>query len=188
MGVLIDDLLRLSRLSRAEMHLTAVDLAGVARSVATELADREPERVVTWVIEPGVVLVADEPLLRVLVENLLENAWKYTSRLPTACIEVGRVAPGVAFVRDDGVGFDMAYADRLFDAFQRLHRQSEFPGTGIGLATVRRIVTRHGGWIHAHGRPDEGAVFWFTLDDTTPDIPTPPLRPAPAEPVRSVST
>ena len=176
MGVLIDDLLRLSRLGRAEMHLKAVDLTGVARGVARELADREPERDVTWVIDPGVVVAADEPLLRVLLENLLQNAWKYTSRLPTARIEVGLVAPGVVFVRDDGVGFDMVYADRLFGAFQRLHRQSEFPGTGIGLATVRRIVTRHGGWIHAHSRPDAGAVFWFTLDDTAPDIPTPPLR------------
>lgn len=186
MGTLIDDLLRLSRLGRAEMHLTAVDVTSVAEGIARELAEHEPERDVTWVVEDGILVDADGPLARILMQNLLHNAWKYTSRLPAAHIEVGLVAPGVVFVRDDGVGFDMAYAGRLFGAFQRLHSQSEFPGTGIGLATVRRVVTRHGGWIHAHSRPGEGAVFWFTLDDTVPDVPSPPLLPEPAAPLRSV--
>ncbi|GAC1396292.1 MAG: hypothetical protein NVSMB65_15450 [Chloroflexota bacterium] len=166
MGQLIDDLLSLSRLARAHMHAVPVDLTALARAVAADLQDTAPERTVTWDIAEGLTATGDAPLLRAVVDNLLGNAWKFTSGRPTARITVGvRQDAGetIYFVRDDGAGFDMAYADKLFGAFQRLHTVREFPGTGIGLATVQRIIHRHGGRIWAQGAVDQGATISFTL-------------------------
>lgn len=169
MAQLIDDILKLSRLSRAEMRREPVDLSAIARSVADELRAAEPEREVEFVIADGVTAAADARLLRVVLENLLGNAWKYTARHPRARIEFGteRGTDGttVYFVRDDGAGFDMAYAGKLFGAFQRLHSAAEFPGTGVGLTSVQRIVHRHGGQVWAEGAVEGGATFRFTLPD-----------------------
>ncbi|MDX2171085.1 MAG: ATP-binding protein, partial [Deltaproteobacteria bacterium] len=166
MGELIDGLLSLSRLTRSEMHISAVDLSALANEVAAGLRRANPERHVSLLIAPGLLARGDAGLLRVLFDNLLGNAWKYTAHRQRAHIEVGAVHPdtGTAyFVRDDGAGFDMAYADKLFGAFQRLHTVDEFPGSGIGLATVARIVHRHGGRVWADAAVDEGATFYFTL-------------------------
>lgn len=166
MGQLIDDLLRLSRVTRSEIRLTTVDLSALAHSILTELARTQPEREVEFTVAPGLVVNADAQLLRIVMENLLGNAWKFTSKQARAKIEVGR-APWqgqlMYFVRDNGAGFDMAYADKLFGAFQRLHPVYEFEGTGIGLATVQRILHRHGGRISAEGAVGQGATFYFTL-------------------------
>ena len=170
LGQLIDDLLALSRLTRAEMRATAVDLTALARAVAATLGQAEPERVVTWDITEGLTVHGDAGLLRVALDNLLGNAWKFTSGHPEARITLGaRREEGqtVYFVRDDGAGFDMAYADKLFGAFQRLHTVREFAGTGIGLATVQRIIHRHGGRVWAQGAVEQGATISFTL--TTPE-------------------
>lgn len=166
MAQLIDDLLELSRLARSEVRRERVDLSALARAIAAELSQTQPERRVTFVVEDGLEAEADPQLLRVMLENLVGNAWKFTSKHPAARIEVGaRREAGelVYFVRDDGAGFDMAYADRLFGAFQRLHTASEFDGNGIGLATVERIIHRHGGRIWAEGAVEKGATFYFTL-------------------------
>ncbi|MCX7634902.1 MAG: PAS domain S-box protein, partial [Syntrophales bacterium] len=166
MGFLIDDLLKLSRVSRAEIAYETVDLSGLVKAVAGTLQENEPSRRVEFVIAEGIAVQGDRRLLGVAITNLLENAWKFTARSETARIEFGAVTLAnerVLFVRDNGVGFPGAYADKLFHAFQRLHRSEEFPGTGIGLATVRRIVNRHGGRIWAEGEPGKGAVFYFTL-------------------------
>ncbi len=168
MGRLIDDLLMLSRVTRREMVRRPVDLSALAREVASELAEREPGRRMTVRIAPGMRAEGDPSLLRLLLENLLGNAWKYTRPCPDAVIEVGcEQGPGgggmVYFVRDNGVGFDMRYAERLFAPFQRLHRDDEFEGTGVGLATVQRIVHRHGGRVWAEAEPGRGAIFRFTL-------------------------
>jgi light-regulated signal transduction histidine kinase (bacteriophytochrome) len=162
MNELIDDLLVLSRVSRQELRRERVDLSGLARAVLLELQSRSPEREVR--IEVGHELTAegDARLLRVAFENLFGNAWKFTSKKPAASISFGR-ANGAFFVRDDGAGFDMQYADKLFGPFQRLHARHEFEGTGIGLATVQRIVHRHGGRIWAEAAPGRGATFHFTL-------------------------
>jgi light-regulated signal transduction histidine kinase (bacteriophytochrome) len=167
MSLLIDDLLQISRVTRQEMRLSQVDLTAVATSIATELRDGDPERAVEWVIEDGLTARGDEALLRVVLANLLGNAWKFTSKNAHAHIEVGAAREGattVFYVRDDGAGFDMTYAGKMFGAFQRLHTTSEFDGTGIGLATVQRIVHRHGGRIQAEGAPGRGAIFRFTLE------------------------
>jgi PAS domain S-box-containing protein len=172
MGVLIDSLLRLSRLNRGELQRESVDLGHLAQGVAEALRQNEPEREVQFVIPSGLTVFADRTLVRVLLENLLGNAWRFTGRHETARIEVGAAATeaGHAFyVRDDGAGFDMAYAGKLFGAFQRLHTPGEFEGTGIGLATVQRIVRRHGGLVWAYGEVEKGATFWFTLP--TPEGP-----------------
>jgi PAS domain S-box-containing protein len=169
MGALIDDLLSLSRISRAEMHKQNLDVSALARSVMSELQNMHPERRVGVSIEDGLRIMADGGLVRVALENLLNNAWKFTSKRECAHIEFGmdrRDGARAYFVRDDGAGFDPAYASRLFGAFQRLHTTSEFPGTGIGLATVQRIVTRHGGRIWAESAVDRGATFYFTLSGT----------------------
>ncbi len=172
MADLIDDLLQLSRLSRVEMKYEPVDMTALAAAIAADLRQREPGRHVTVVIEPGLTARADAGLLLVALENLLGNAWKFTSKKPHATVEVGRVAedgPPKFFVRDDGAGFDPAFAGKLFGAFQRLHHERDFPGTGIGLATVQRVVHRHGGTIRAEGTVGAGATFFFTLphgDDT----------------------
>ncbi len=166
MGLLIDDLLQLSRLTRHEMCRSQVDLSALAREVVAELRAQAPERQVEIVIAPDAHAHGDARLLRIALENLFDNAWKYTSKKPAARIELGvlrRAEAAVYLVRDNGVGFDMRYAGKLFGAFQRLHSVEQFPGTGIGLATVARIVHRHGGHIWAESKPDQGAVFFFTL-------------------------
>lgn len=166
MGQIIDDLLALSRVLRVEMDRGPVDLSALATRVLDELRETDPKRRVDAVIAPGVVATGDERLLRLAIENLLGNAWKFTARRSDARIEFG-VSEGddapAYFVRDNGAGFDMAYVDQLFGVFQRLHRQSEFPGNGVGLATVRRIIERHGGRVWAEGVVEQGATFSFTL-------------------------
>lgn len=166
MAQLIDDLLKLSRLSRAEMRRAPVDITALAHEVVAELAAREPQRSVEVRIQPGLRDDADPRLVRILLENLLGNAWKFTGRVARPWIELsatGQEGPPIYCVRDNGAGFDMAYADKLFAPFQRLHSESEFPGTGIGLATVLRVVRRHGGHIRAESAPGQGTSFFFTL-------------------------
>jgi light-regulated signal transduction histidine kinase (bacteriophytochrome) len=166
MGHLIDDLLQLSRLTRIEMHRTPVDLSALARAVADELQKTEPARCVEFVIEPELVVNADAGLMRAALENLLGNAWKFTGKQSTAKIEFGlttRDEVPAYFVRDNGAGFNMKYADKLFGAFQRLHSSADFPGTGIGLATVQRIIHQHGGLVWAEGEAGHGATFYFSL-------------------------
>ena len=165
MDKLIEDLLKLSRAGRTEMRVRCLDLSAIAESIITELRKNEPERAVEVKIEPGLKACADERLLKVALDNLLQNAWKFSSKQPQARIEIG-LTDGTApafFVRDNGAGFDMAFASRLFGVFQRLHTSSEFPGTGVGLATAQRIINRHGGRIWAEGQIDQGACFYFTL-------------------------
>jgi PAS domain S-box-containing protein len=170
MGELIDDLLALSRVSRGEMRRARVDLSALAERVVSQLRLAHPGRDVDVVIEPGLTAEADPNLVRVALENLLGNAWKYTGKNPRARVEFGRAAGGEAayYVRDDGAGFDPAYADKLFQPFQRLHRPDEFEGHGIGLATVQRIVRRHGGRAWADGTVGRGATFYFTLSEPSP--------------------
>jgi signal transduction histidine kinase len=166
MGQLIDDLLGLSRVSRVELARQPVELSALAASIVEELRREEPGRHVEVEIAPDLVAEGDPTLLRLALENLLRNAWKFTAHHPTARIRFGREASRgreAYFVADDGAGFDMAYADKLFQPFQRLHRTAEFPGTGIGLATVRRIVRRHGGDAWAEGAVEQGATVHFTL-------------------------
>jgi signal transduction histidine kinase len=167
MDHLINDLLTLSMVSRSEMSREPVDVSDIANRIVAELADLSMTRAVTAKVQPGMVGQGDPRLVRVVLENLLTNAWKFTSRREHTSIEVGqRIEDGagpVFFVRDNGVGFDPTFADKLFGPFQRLHDASEFPGTGIGLATVRRIVLRHGGRVWAESRPGQGACFYFTL-------------------------
>jgi PAS domain S-box-containing protein len=169
MGSLIDDLLNLSRLSRTTMQMQPVDVTVLAGSVAGEIRKVQPQREVELKVQEGLSAHADPGLLRVVFENLLGNAWKFTSKKGfPAHIEVGRChtnGDNAFFVRDDGAGFDPAYATRLFGAFQRLHGQQEFEGTGVGLATVQRIIQRHGGRIWAESAPGQGATFYFTLNE-----------------------
>jgi signal transduction histidine kinase len=163
---LVDELLNLARLSRAEVRRERVDLSALAAAVVDELRLREPNRQVECTIQEKLFADGDPVLLRVLLTNLFENAWKFTSHHASANVEFGAERDGslpVFHVRDDGAGFDMTRSDRLFKAFQRLHAQSEFEGTGVGLATVERIVRRHGGRIWAEGAVERGAVFYFTL-------------------------
>ncbi|HVZ65163.1 MAG TPA: ATP-binding protein, partial [Lacunisphaera sp.] len=167
MATLIDDLLQLSRTARADLRPGPVELAGMARAIAAGLDAGEPARHVAWCIAPELVVTADAALMRIVLENLLGNAWKFTSRRDGAQIEFDaedRDGERVFFVRDNGAGFDMRYVDKLFGAFQRMHTVDEFPGTGIGLATAQRIILRHGGRVWAEGEPDRGAMFLFTLN------------------------
>jgi two-component system, sensor histidine kinase and response regulator len=167
MAALIDDLLRLARTARAEVRREPVDLAAFARETVAKLEAEAPDRAVEWVLAGSLRAKADPGLIRVVIENLLSNAWKYTSRQPRARIELGteqRADDGLLYyVRDNGVGFDMQYASQIFRPFQRLHSASQFPGTGVGLATVQRIVHKHGGRIWAEAAPEKGAKFCFTL-------------------------
>ncbi|MEO7055469.1 MAG: ATP-binding protein [Caldimonas sp.] len=171
MNHMIDALLALSRLSSQPLVHVPVDLSQLAQDVVDELRRQSPERDVTIEIEPGLVAEGDPTLLRMVLENLLGNAWKYTGQTEAARIgfvrtvgETGQGSRGQSFtVHDNGAGFDMRFAARLFGVFQRLHSASEFPGTGVGLASVRRIVQRHGGEIRAEAEPDKGARFHFTL-------------------------
>jgi signal transduction histidine kinase len=166
MGELIDDMLQLSRVTRAGMRRETVDLSALAGSVAAELRDADPGNRVEVVIQPGLRAEGDAKLLRIALVNLMSNAWKFTGRQPSARIELGaqiNEEEHAFFVRDNGVGFDMAYVGKLFGAFQRLHSQDEFPGTGIGLATVQRIINRHGGRVWAEAAVSKGATFYFSL-------------------------
>ncbi len=166
MGTLIDDLLKLARVTRAEIRTEDVDLSGMARDIVADLQRSTPERQVEFEIAPGLKARGDTRLLRVALDNLLRNSWKYTAKQPAPRVEFRSADAngGRTFmVRDNGAGFDMKYADKLFGVFQRLHAAADFEGTGIGLATVRRIINRHGGRIWAEGAVDQGATFYFTL-------------------------
>jgi PAS domain S-box-containing protein len=166
MAALIDDLLQLARITGNEMRAENIDLSAMAELIAAKIKAGHPERRVVWSIVPGIEANADRRLMEVLLTNLLENAFKFTSKREGAEIRFGTIREDgetVCFVADNGAGFDMAYVDKLFRAFQRLHSTSEFEGTGIGLATVQRIVHRHGGRVWAKAAVNEGATFYFTL-------------------------
>jgi light-regulated signal transduction histidine kinase (bacteriophytochrome) len=168
MAHLIDDLLSLSRVSRVEIRRGPTDLAAIAQGVIGRLRRSEPERLADLVAPPNLIASGDTGLLTVVLENLLANAWKFTGRRERAHIELGEIAEGdrpTYFVRDNGAGFNMDYAGKLFAVFQRLHTASEFEGTGIGLAIVERIIRRHGGRVWAEGEVDRGATFFFTLEE-----------------------
>jgi len=167
MGHLIDDLLKLSKTSRSELTVSECDLSMLCGRVAADLADRNPARRVEVSIQPGMLAQADNDLMQVVLENLLGNAWKFTSKREAARIEVRQAVSlqgDVTFlIRDNGAGFDQAHADKLFTAFQRLHATTDFEGSGIGLAIVQRIVNRHGGRIWAESEVGNGATFFFTI-------------------------
>jgi len=170
MAQLINDLLALSGVTSSEAKCEPVDLSTIAHEIVADLRRSQPDRQVTFIIADGLIASGDPRLLRVAIENLLGNAWKFTTKHRAARIEFGVSRNGgepVYFVRDDGAGFDMAYAEKLFHPFERLHGQSEFPGTGIGLATAARIVQRHGGRIYAEGAIGSGATFRFTLGEAS---------------------
>jgi light-regulated signal transduction histidine kinase (bacteriophytochrome) len=163
---LIHDLLELSRVTRVPLDRTPVDLSALALTVGLELQAAHTGRTVEFVVQPGMSAEADPGLMRIVLENLLGNAWKFTREAAAARIEFGvrqREGEAVYQVRDNGTGFDMAHASRLFSPFQRLHSQHQFEGTGVGLATVQRIVRRHGGRVWAEGRVGQGATFFFTV-------------------------
>jgi light-regulated signal transduction histidine kinase (bacteriophytochrome) len=185
MGTLIDDLLQLAQVSRTDMNLGPVDLSAEVTAISAELHDREPGRVVRFAIGDGVRDTADRSLIRTVLQNLVENAWKFTAKREDATIEFGTTLAGTTpagttpggttgaggtgacyYVRDNGAGFDPAFAGKLFQPFQRLHAVAEFPGTGIGLASVQRIIERHGGRVWAEGAVGHGATFYFTLNAT----------------------
>jgi light-regulated signal transduction histidine kinase (bacteriophytochrome) len=170
MSQMIDDILNLSRITREDIRRERLDLADMAKRMVEELRESEPQRRVDFVTHDSMVAEGDRHLLERALDNLIGNAWKYTSKQPHARIEFGLLPPGagrpgdrVFFLKDNGAGFDMKYVGKLFGAFQRLHGAQEFPGNGIGLVTVQRIVQRHGGRIWAEGEPGRGAVFYFTL-------------------------
>ncbi len=166
MGQLIDDLLKLSKVTRSEMNRMEVDLSFISNQIANDIQNSETDRKVKFIIQENIIVNGDERLLRIVMENLLGNAWKFTSKHLAACIEFGMIQhkkKDVCFVRDNGVGFEMKYAQKLFGAFQRLHSAQDFSGTGIGLATVQRIIHRHGGEVWAEGEVEKGATFYFTL-------------------------
>jgi light-regulated signal transduction histidine kinase (bacteriophytochrome) len=162
--------LNLSRVSRTQMHIEKFNISALARSLAADLQTAQPGRRVEFRIEDALETQADPSLLRLVLENLLGNAWKFTSKRAAARIEFGQAqlhGDQTYFVRDDGAGFDPAFSEKLFGAFQRLHAATEFPGTGVGLATVQRIIHRHGGRIWAESAIDKGATFYFTLAETS---------------------
>ncbi|HVE56140.1 MAG TPA: PAS domain S-box protein [Pyrinomonadaceae bacterium] len=166
MEQLIDDLLNLSRLSRSEMSFGSVNLSAIAREIADKLHKNQPERKVEFKITEHLIVTGDNRLLRIALQNLFDNAWKFTSKQAQSTIafgQIGKDEKSEFFVRDDGAGFDMDFADNLFGVFQRLHSEEEFEGTGIGLVIVQRIIHRHGGTIRAEGKIDEGATFYFTI-------------------------
>jgi two-component system sensor histidine kinase/response regulator len=172
MEQLIKDLLEISRVTRSEMHYTVVDLSGLAQAIANELNESSTERKVEFVVEPGLKNSGDPRLLRIVLENLFNNAWKFTVKRLQAKIEFGLTKHNgkpVYFMRDNGAGFDMKYAGKLFGAFQRLHDAADYPGTGIGLATVQRIISRHGGQVWAEGAVEKGATFYFSLGNKHED-------------------
>jgi light-regulated signal transduction histidine kinase (bacteriophytochrome) len=173
MADLIDGLLSLARVTRSEMNVETADLSAIVREAVVRLRTAEPDRVVDVIVQDGLRADVDLRLARSLFSNLLENAWKFTGKVPLARIEFGATdkdgAP-VFYVRDNGAGFDMAFANKLFAPFHRLHTVDEFPGTGIGLATVQRIVHRHGGRVWADGVVDGGARFYFTFPSHAPGV------------------
>jgi len=165
---LIDDLLQLSRIGQNELNWQKVNLSSIAYDIIEELKEKEPKRKIDVIIEEGLTVNGDAHLLRIALENLLSNAWKFTKGRPDARIELKAIkkeGKTIYVVQDNGAGFDMQYAQKLFKPFQRLHGQ-EFEGTGVGLATVKRIINRHGGEIWAEGEVAKGAVFYFTLPDS----------------------
>jgi light-regulated signal transduction histidine kinase (bacteriophytochrome) len=166
MGALIDDLLQLSRVARAKLERQAVDLTSLAGAIAGRLKEASANREIEFLIMPELAATGDARLLAIALTNLLDNAAKFTGPRAKACVEVGQMRQNGErpfYVRDNGVGFNMTYAGTLFAAFQRLHKPSEFPGTGIGLATVQRVIARHGGRVWAEAKPDQGATFYFTI-------------------------
>ncbi|MGE5172582.1 MAG: sensor histidine kinase, partial [Betaproteobacteria bacterium] len=166
MGQLIDDLLKLSRVTRSEMNRQRVDLSVIGKDVAGRLAQSHPERPAKFVIADGLTAYGDARLLTVALENLFSNAWKFSEKATRSVIEFGVTHSDnakVFYVKDNGVGFDMSYAGKLFSPFQRLHRIEEFPGTGIGLATVKRIINRHGGQVWIESEVNKGTTVYFTL-------------------------
>jgi PAS domain S-box-containing protein len=167
MGDLIDSMLLLSELTRRELSFTRIDLSSMARQIAGELESADPSRDVELTIDDGLEAHGDAGLVRILVANLLDNAWKFTEQREHAEIDVSRVGDGVFAVTDNGAGFNMEFADLLFKPFARLHREDEFPGTGVGLTTAERIALRHGGVLWGEGQPGVGATFYFTLDPVT---------------------
>jgi light-regulated signal transduction histidine kinase (bacteriophytochrome) len=176
MNTLINALLEMSRFSRKDLKRQSVDLSDIVHCIAAELQQNDAARSVEFIIAEGITVQGDNELLHIVLQNLLNNAWKFTAQRTSGRIEFGVTlqADGseAYFVRDNGAGYDMAFADRLFGPFQRLHSQEEFPGIGIGLATVQRIIYRHGGRVWAEGEVDKGATFYFTTDKVLTD----PLR------------
>jgi len=167
MGLLIDDLLRLSKITRTDLTREAVDITAITNEIVDALQQREPKTQLTYEIQNDLNLFADKQLVYIALENLIDNAWKFTQKTSQAIIKVGRLTgdnQNVFYVQDNGVGFDTKYADKLFGAFQRLHDQNEFPGTGIGLAIVKRVILKHGGTIWAESILGYGATFYFTLN------------------------
>lgn len=167
MNNLIDDMLILSRMNQAEIRLETVNLSEMVEEIAFSLQQADLERQVKFVIAPDLTAEVDRQLIRVALENLFNNSWKFTSKCEFACIEFGLQVQDdgspIYYIRDNGAGFDMTYADKLFVAFQRLHTSTEFSGTGIGLATVQRVIHRHGGRVWAEGKEGSGATVYFTL-------------------------
>jgi signal transduction histidine kinase len=180
MGLLISDLLTMAHQSRAVVHLQRVSLSELAQAVAIDIEREDPARKVAWQIEPELWAWVDPVLMRVVLQNLLGNAWKYTRQVEQAEIVFQRVgqAEGMSefCVRDNGAGFDMAYVDQLFQPFKRLHAHHEFEGTGVGLASVQRLIQRHGGTVRAEGKVGGGAAMYFSL----PDEPAAPEEPSPS--------
>jgi light-regulated signal transduction histidine kinase (bacteriophytochrome) len=174
MDELINGILQMSRLTRQEMKRQNVDLAVLAREVERDLRSLQPNRQVEVAVADGLQCTGDRTLLRAVLENLIGNAWKFTSKRAEACIEIGTVGEEdgntIFLIKDNGAGFNMEYAQKLFGVFQRLHSEQEFPGTGVGLATVQRIIRKHGGRIWAEGSPGEGATFYFTLPGKSQQI------------------
>lgn len=173
MAALIDDILELSRVSRSDMRLDEVNLSGICLELRKTFIASTPERRVEWNIQPGLVARGDYQLLYVTMSNLLSNAWKFTQHQSPAQIEFGlmdKAGENVYYVRDNGVGFDMKYSEKMFGLFQRLHRSDEYEGTGVGLATVERILTRHNGWVRAEGEVGKGATVYFSLPEKTDSI------------------
>jgi signal transduction histidine kinase len=167
MSHLIDDMLKLSQITRSELNIQNVDLSAIVREIADNLRDSQPEREVYFHIAEGITTRGDAYLLRIVLENFIWNAWKFTSKHTKATIEFGvqqKKGQIAYYVRDDGAGFDMNYVQKLFGAFQRLHSENEFPGTGIGLATVQRIIQRHEGTVWAESEVEKGATFYFTIN------------------------
>ena len=166
MGALIDDLLQLSRVARAEIVFKPVDLSALVRSISVRIQELYPGRHIQFIIEDGLTVEGDSQLLDIALTNLLDNSSKFTAPRVDARVEFGKNnmdGKNVYFVRDNGVGFDMTYAEKMFGAFQRMHKTSEFPGTGVGLATVQRIIRRHSGKVWANAAVGHGATFFFTL-------------------------
>jgi light-regulated signal transduction histidine kinase (bacteriophytochrome) len=166
MGALIDDLLNLSRINRGKIVREKIDLSAKVELAISRLDTGNALHRVEFIVQPDLSIYADVALMDIVVDNLIDNAWKYTIKNPSARIEFGAMTMDgktVYFVRDNGIGFDMQYSDKLFGAFQRLVGNDEYPGTGIGLATVSRVIQRHSGRIWAEGEPGKGAIFYFTV-------------------------